>query len=343
VSADADSAWWRRWLSGDHRQVSSGGALLTVVLGAALAAGALVGLAWVAGPAAVGRLLAAADWRWLAVAGGCVAASYAGYYLAYQEVLDAASGPSLERGRMLASVIAGFGMVGPRAGFALDRAVWRQHGLTDADARQRARTLAIVEYAVLAPAAFTCAIVLLLTQFRAKGGVVASWVIGVPAGTAVTVALLAVRRRLPQRGFAWVALHRGLDAIPAALRMMRSARSRVLAVLGMAIYWAADIAALGCCLTVVDHHAPAVDVLVVGYATGYALTRRSLPLAGAGTAAALMPISLHLMGLPLAAAVLAVFAYRLCNLWLPLAPAAVAMRHLRQRPRDTSRVLGDPR
>src|SRR5262249_8615445 len=76
---------------------------------------------------------------------------------------------------------------------------------------------------------------------------------------------------------------------------------------------------------------PSVAAVVVGYATGYALTRRTLPLAGAGAVEALLPFALVWVGYGLAPAVLAVFAYRVFNLWLPLGPAAVGLYHRQQR------------
>ena len=75
---------------------------------------------------------------------------------------------------------------------------------------------------------------------------------------------------------------------------------------------------------------PAVAALIIGYATGYALTRRTLPLAGAGVVEALLPFSLVWVGAGLAPAVLAVFLYRIFNLWLPLIPAVMGMRVLKQ-------------
>jgi uncharacterized membrane protein YbhN (UPF0104 family) len=192
-------------------------------------------------------------------------------------------------------------------------------------------TLGMLEYALLGPLAFVCAVMLFAENFPAKGGVLESWLIGLPVGAAVVAVLFAVRRRLPLAGRLWTPLQRMLDAVAAMLQVVTHSRAGVVAAGGMALYWVADIAALGACLAVVQHAVP-VDVLVVGYATGYALTRRSLPLAGAGAAEALMPFAMHWMTVPLAAAVFAVFAYRVCNLWLPLGPAALSLRHLRGRP-----------
>jgi hypothetical protein len=81
------------------------------------------------------------------------------------------------------------------------------------------------------------------------------------------------------------------------------------------------------------------QAVVVGYATGYALTRRTLPLAGAGAVEALLPFALVWVGYSLPAAVLAVFAYRVFNLWLPLGPAAVGLYHLQRRAPEAAGAL----
>jgi uncharacterized membrane protein YbhN (UPF0104 family) len=93
-----------------------------------------------------------------------------------------------------------------------------------------------------------------------------------------------------------------------------------------------------------------VPAVVVGYATGYALTRRTLPLAGAGAVEALLPFALTWVAFGLPAAVLAVFAYRIFNLWLPLGPAIGALYALQQRPPESpgplapdAEVRGDDR
>jgi hypothetical protein len=54
-----------------------------------------------------------------------------------------------------------------------------------------------------------------------------------------------------------------------------------------------------------------------------------------------LPFALTWVGYGLPAAVLAVFAYRVFNLWLPLGPAAAGLYALRRRPPDgaAERVL----
>jgi uncharacterized membrane protein YbhN (UPF0104 family) len=77
--------------------------------------------------------------------------------------------------------------------------------------------------------------------------------------------------------------------------------------------------------------APTFAGIVLAHAVGYVLTRRTLPLAGAGIVEVLMPLTLVAAGAPFAGAILGVVVYRLFNLWLPLVPAAVALPRLRRR------------
>jgi uncharacterized membrane protein YbhN (UPF0104 family) len=99
---------------------------------------------------------------------------------------------------------------------------------------------------------------------------------------------------------------------------------------GGALYWLGDIFCLWATLHAFVIGAPPVTHLVLGYATGYALSRRALPLAGSGAVEALLPFALGWVSIPLASAVVAVFAYRFFNLWLPLVPAVVGLRVLRR-------------
>src|SRR5581483_8842216 len=91
-----------------------------------------------------------------------------------------------------------------------------------------------------------------------------------------------------------------------------------------------DVVCLYACLKPFDA-APGVAPIILAHAVGYVLTRRTLPLAGAGIVEALMPLTLVASGAPFAGAILGVFAYRIFNLWLPLLPAAFALPRLRAR------------
>jgi uncharacterized membrane protein YbhN (UPF0104 family) len=323
----------REYLGADHRRLSPQGMLVFVATGAALAAAALAGIAWgVVGWHEILRTVRHIAWIWLVVAGGATIVSHIGYLLAYREVVRHDDGPDMRPVHAAAMVVTGFGLVVPRGGLAIDHAALCEQGVSPSEARQRILSLGILEYAVLAPAAFGAAVVLVIDHVNSQAGLLPSWLIGVPAGTLITLVLLPRRQWLGRRGWLRRRLARGLDAIDSTLCMLRSAPNGPLAAVGMALYWAADIAVLGACLSLFGGHHASIAALVVGYSTGYALTRRSLPLSGAGAVEALLPFALSWVSVPLAEAVLAVLAYRAFNLWLAIGPAAAGLRYLRRRP-----------
>jgi uncharacterized membrane protein YbhN (UPF0104 family) len=95
------------------------------------------------------------------------------------------------------------------------------------------------------------------------------------------------------------------------------------AVAGAGLYWLGDIVTLWAGLGAFD-----VDIgliaLVLGYATGYAVTMLPLPAGGVGGVDAAMTFALTLVGVPLGPALLGVFAYRFFNFWLPFIPGLLA-------------------
>jgi uncharacterized membrane protein YbhN (UPF0104 family) len=147
------------------------------------------------------------------------------------------------------------------------------------------------------------------------------------------LALIAVRfRKVICRGRIGEIVGPPLEGIVVVGKILRRPREHgAAAVVGMALYWAAEVFVLWVCVAAFAHGTPSVPELIVGYATGYALTRRTLPLAGAGAVEALMPFALVWMGFALAPALLAVFAYRIFNAWLPVGPALAGLIALRLR------------
>jgi hypothetical protein len=130
-----------------------------------------------------------------------VAVSYIGYTLAYREV---ASSKNCDLGLIgtLRLVITGFGPVSPRGGYAIDVRELTRRGLDKDTAEQRVRVLGLLEYAVLAPATLLAAICMQVRGLKAQSGLVPSWIIGVPLGTAIAVWLL-VKYRRPGRPQTW--------------------------------------------------------------------------------------------------------------------------------------------
>jgi uncharacterized membrane protein YbhN (UPF0104 family) len=96
---------------------------------------------------------------------------------------------------------------------------------------------------------------------------------------------------------------------------------------GTALYWAADITAFYAALRTFGMHLDFGKV-IIAYATGYAATRRSLPLGGAGVTEALMSYALYWVRQPLAPALAAVVMYRAFNFLLAAMPALIARRHV---------------
>jgi len=326
---------WRRGpfkvLFAHHREHEAHHVVVLMVLAAALSLIATILVAGAAGYVAVASRLRHADTYWLpfAIAGAVVA--HIGYTFAYREVAHVGRGVKLSALRAGAIVAAGFGMFIPRGGFAVDIEALEDLGVPPEEARVRVLGLGSLEYAVLATGALICAIFLLLNHSDAQRAVTLSWTIGVPVGTAL--ALIAVRYRAwICRGWLGRILGPPLDAIAVVGQIVASPRRHgAAAFTGMALYWAGEVFVLWVCIAAFDRVTPSVAAVVVGYATGYALTRRTLPLAGAGAVEALLPFALVWVGYSLPAAVLAVFAYRVFNLWLPLGPAAVGLYHLRRR------------
>jgi uncharacterized membrane protein YbhN (UPF0104 family) len=308
-----------------------------VVAAALLALAALTGTAWAAGFERVRPLLLHAHWPWLAVALLAEGFSYLGYTLAYREVARAERGAELEVSKAAALVTTGFGVFLQGGGFALDREALKRAGLSERDARARVLGLGALEYSVLAPATVVAAAVVFARGLPISSSLTLPWIIGVPVGAAVALAALALRPRL-SGGRLWrPSLAHGLRALDLVIGLARSPRRHPFAFLGIFAYWLGDIACLWATLHAFSAHTPPVAQLIVGYATGYAITRRGLPLGGAGIVEALLPFALGWVGIALAPAVLAVFAYRLINLWLPMIPALAGLPTLArlQRPHRT--------
>jgi uncharacterized membrane protein YbhN (UPF0104 family) len=303
--------------------------IVFIALGAALAVAAVAGVSWAAGFGAVADHLRHVDAWWLLPALGAEMLAYAGYVFAYREIARVEGGPELPHSRALALVATGFGVFVARGGFAVDLHAFRQECVDDRDARVRVLGLGALEYALLAPATCIVAILLLLDHVRTPAaGLTMPWAIAVPAGGLLALSALRLRDRL-RGGRGWRdGLAQWLDSIH-FLRQLFLKLEHLAGPLGTGIYWFGDIACLAFCLRAYEGHFPSIAPLLVGYATGYALTRRTLPLAGAGAVEALLPFALLWSGTPLAAAVPAVIAYRLVNFWLPIVPAVFGLRALR--------------
>jgi uncharacterized membrane protein YbhN (UPF0104 family) len=326
VTANSDSTdrgWIEEQLVKPHRLAA------LVIAAAVLSAGALIGVASTVGYRRIWHQFLHWHWIGLPIALGGELLAYFGYTLAYREMARAEDGAELQVPQAAALVTTGFGVFVQGGGFALDRAALQRAGLSSPEARLRVLGLGALEYAVLAPATAIAALIIVVKGERIDLSLTLPWLIGVPVGAAIVLTVLRWRGSFRRKGWRRH-VYDGLTAVNLLLRLLRRPLLAAPAFLGIALYWLGDIFCLWSTLHVFYAHTPPIAQLLVGYSTGYALTRRTLPLGGAGVVEALLPFALGWVAIQRAPAILAVAAYRVINLWLPLLPALAGIPSLRR-------------
>jgi uncharacterized membrane protein YbhN (UPF0104 family) len=300
-------------------------------LATALAAIAVLAIAHVTGADAIGRAFNDVDPRWIALIAGAELLAYPAYVIAYRSLAQVHGHAALALPMVARVVVAGFGPFAIGGGFGIDKQVL--HGLQEDEhsARVRVVALGILEWAVLAPTTCVVAIIFLAEHADILPSLLWPWALAVPAGFAFGLWASAPERaeRLSRFGGQrrdWLA--RGLEGVGVLHTLIRNPRRYRGAWLGTALYWAADIGAFYGGLRTFGLD-PGAGKVILAYATGYAATRRSLPLGGAGVTEVLMTYSLYWVREPLAPALAAVVAYRAFNFLLAATPALIAHRQLR--------------
>lgn len=292
-----------------------------------VAAAVVVALAAATGVQSVGSAFSHVRPYWLIMLAVAEILAVPAYLLSYRTILDLqGASPPLPLAIWL--VLAGFGPFAVKGGFGLDHRAQQLLGADAETARVRVLALSALEWTVLAPAAWIASLVLLANGAHAVGSLFWLWAVITPI--AMVLILVATA---PNRKLSWIhnlrlrGPARALQAIRVVHEMLRHPLRSSLAWLGTIGYWVAEIAALyaACRVFGLD-----IDVarVIVAYGTGYVVTRRALPLAGAGITEFLLTYALHWVGEPLAPALAAVIAYRLFNLVLATTPALIAHRQL---------------
>jgi uncharacterized membrane protein YbhN (UPF0104 family) len=267
---------------------------------------------------------------WFAVAFAAEVLAFLAYVLAYRSVAAVDGGTRLALRDAFELVAVGFGAFLAKGGAALDNKALRPRGGDKHDGEVRVLALDALEHAPLAPAACAAAVYLLVQGKRTPGlDFTIPWSTLVPIGA--VLAFIGVRRRDRFTGKdGWRGkLGDTLEGITIFFRLARDWRTSWPGLIGSTVYWAGDVACLWACLKGFGA-APPIAPVILAHAVGYVLTRRTLPLAGAGIVEVLMPLTLVAAGAPFAGAILGVFAYRLFNLWLPLLPAVIVLPHLKR-------------
>jgi uncharacterized protein (TIRG00374 family) len=317
-------------------------AVILVATGATVAVSFL--LAEHAGWTRIDHVVYSGDaWAWLL---GCLVAevvAYVGYVLTIRDIARVDDGPDMDVSVSAKTVVAGFGVFAATrgsGGFAVDYWALRKEGASRRDAFCRVLALGYLEFVTLGVVALvaSAALFLRLDGHASASATLPSLIVLPCFGLAMWVTSPKRARRLSRRRPGQGRMRRTVnDWIAGAQKaraLLASPREHGLGVLGMAVYWTADIACLWMALQVVGGPRMSASALVVAYSGGYVLSRRSLPAGGAGVVEAALTIALVGMGAPFAPALVAVLIYRLFNFWIPIVPALALMptiRDLRQR------------
>jgi putative heme transporter len=297
---------------------------LVVAAAAVLAVAAAFGLGYVAGYGHVRDWLDRVHPEWLAVCFAGELVAYLGYVLAVRDTARVDEGPELGLSLSTQTVVAGFGVFAATrssGGFAVDYWMLRRAGEDRDGAIARVLALGALEYAVLAPAALVSAIFLVFAAHpHVPNGLTLPWLLVLPgAVVAAWVTSPSRARRLSEPG-ARGRVRRTFAHAVAGLSILRS-----LLLSRPAEHWTGDIACLWGALQAYGSHRLSVPALILGYATGYVLTRRSLPAGGAGVVEIALTFALHWVGLPFVPALVGVVTYRVFNFWLPILPALAVL------------------
>jgi uncharacterized membrane protein YbhN (UPF0104 family) len=302
------------------------------LLAFALAVGAVAAVAVINGFSAFRHAWSHLHPAWLALLVGGEVLAVPAYAGLYRKVVELEGGPRTSFPLLLRLVIAGFGPFAPDGGFAVDKRALEALEEDEHSATIRVLGLGALEWALLAPAAWLAALVLLVTDDpRAMPSLLWSWVIAVPIGFAVGLWLAVPERteRIAEGDGRWrKPVGKALRGVGVLHKLARDLARSWLAWSGTAVYWALDIAAFYGAVRFIGLR-PDFGETILAYATGYALTRRSMPLGGAGVTELLLTFALHWVGQPIAPALAAVVVYRVFNFLVPAAPALLVRRQLR--------------
>lgn len=318
--------------------------VVILVAAGALALAAAMGLADVAGYARLADAVNDVVPTWFAVCFGAQVVAYVGYVLAVRDIARVDDGPLLSFRLSMRTVVAGFGVFAAThaaGGFSVDYWTFRRSGLRRREALARVLALGVLEYTVLAPAALISAVVLVFSAGdHPRDAMTYPWLAVVPGFlAALWVSSPKRAKRLSDPGSGgrirqWFAhLVAGIVKLRA---LLSRPRMHGLGIAGVSLYWLGDIACLWAALKIYNAEL-STPALILAYATGYVLTRRSLPAGGAGVVEVLMTFALVWVGVPLAPALLGVVTYRLFNFWLPVIPALAALPAVRRMRQDFRR------
>lgn len=314
--------------------------LLAAAAGVVVWSAAVATFGAVAGFGGVVRAVRTAAPAWIGVCAAAEVVAYAGYVVAYRGVAGAEDGAKLGLGLATRVVLVGFGgfvLASALGGFAIDYLALRRAGMSERHALRRILALNALEWGTLAGIAAAAACASLLPGGDQPMAMVVPCAALGPVGFVAAACL--TRPAVARRADGWLARRKGWrrrlgaaigEGLAGATLARRLVARRVgaLVVLALATYWCADMTCVGAALAAFGAH---VDprALVVAFATAYAVTAVPLPTSLVGLPEASLALALHVAGVPLAQAILAVLVYRVFTFWFPVAATAVFARTAR--------------
>lgn len=305
--------------------------ILSSLVATIVAAVAVLVIARVTGANAVGRAFDHIDLPVVGAVAGAELLTYPAYMLAFRSVAEMHGHAKLGLPIVARVVVAGFGPFALGGGFGIDKRVLESIHEDERSARVQVLALGTVEWAVLAPISCAVAIVLLVTGADVLPSLLWPWATAVPVGLGFAFWAGGRPNRIARIGGShkdWLA--QALEGVGVLRTLARHPFKYWGAWVGTTLYWLADMGAFYAALRVFGLEMSPGRV-VMAYATGYAATRRSLPLGGAGITEVLMTYALYWLRQPLAPALAAVLIYRAFNFLMVAVPALIANRQLQHR------------
>lgn len=304
--------------------------LLLSALATAIATAGVLLIARVTGAEAIGRAFQEMRPGWIALIAAAEVLTYPAYALAYRSISGVHGHAPMTLPLAANVVAAGFGPFHLAGGFGLDKQALHALHEDERSARVRVLGLGMLEWALLAPTACITSIVFLIQGADILPSLLWPWAIAVPVGLGLALWAAAPGRReriahIGGKRRAWLADL--LDGVGVLHTLLAHPVKYAGAWIGTALYWAADITAFYAALRTFGLDL-GMGKTIIAYATGYAGTRRSLPLGGAGVTEVLMTYALYWVRQPLAPALAAVVVYRAFNFLLAAMPALHARRQI---------------
>lgn len=310
------------------RHLSTPARLAVGVLASILATVVVVtALGRVAGFAEVRATLGAAEPQWLALCAIGQLGVFAGYAGALRRTVDSAGEVVLGVGASIRLVLASFAATqvfafGGVAGLAVLYWALRRLGRDRRRATVELIGLNTAVYLVFGLIAWTAAAIALV-RASAPAAMALPWIVGMPVVLALArwfTSPIRIDRWTTAERIGWRRLL-GIGVAAAGWTRARTADQRSLFAWAL-LYWVGDVLSLTAALRAFGA-GPPMAAVVVAYATGYAAQWLPIPLIATAGVDAATAATLHVVGVPLDVALLAVVAHRVFAFWLPVIPGAV--------------------